>query len=124
MTLASERIKAAHRGFSRAEPASRSRIAALDSFGLRYTRVDDFNCLVEDRYQLNLAMSFWRAIDGSSQGYLVSALYVELEKQNPKKPAAVSTNISTPELTKRETNAETAAGPSLSSNDILTNSWP
>lgn len=86
MTGLSERIKASHRGFRQAEPASRSRIIALNSFGLRYERIDDFNVLVEGRYQLNLAMSYWRSIDGTSHGYLVSALDAEIK--NSEKPAA------------------------------------
>ena len=84
MTLQSERIREAHRGWRRAEPASRSRLAALDTFGLAYERVDDFNVLVEGEYQLNLAMSFWRAIDGSAQGYLVSTLDAEIRRNSSK----------------------------------------
>lgn len=81
MTLQSERIREAHRGWRRAEPASRSRLAALETFGLAYERIDDFNVIVEGSYQLNLAMSFWRAIDDSAQGYLVSALDAEIRRR-------------------------------------------
>ena len=84
MTLQSERIREAHRGWRRAEPASRSRLAALETFGLAYERIDDFNVLVEGEYQLNLALSFWRAIDDSAQGYLVSALDAEIRRKSPK----------------------------------------
>ena len=84
MTLQSERIKEAHRGFRKAEPAARSRLVALNSFGLRYEHVDDFNVIVEGEYHLNLAMSFWRATDGSAQGYLVSALAAEIKRNSPK----------------------------------------
>jgi hypothetical protein len=82
MTGQAERIKEQHRGFRRAEPASQSRIAALNSFGLRYEQIDDFNVMVEGEYQLNLALSYWRAIDGSCHGYLVSALDAEIKKRN------------------------------------------
>lgn len=85
MTTQAERIKERHRGSRRAEPASTSRLAALNSFGLSYVRVDDFNVIVEGEYQLNLAMSFWRANDGSAQGYLVSTLDAEIRRQG--KPA-------------------------------------
>jgi hypothetical protein len=81
MTAPAERIKEAHRGYRIAEPASRSRLAALDSFGLRYVRVDDFNVVVEGGYHLNLAMSFWRSDDGAVQGYLVSSLAAEIRLQ-------------------------------------------
>lgn len=84
MTLAAERIKAAHRGFRQAAPVSRSRLAALESFGLHYDRVDDFNVVVEGDYQLNLAMSYWRSNDGTAQGYLVSALAAEIERNSQK----------------------------------------
>ncbi|MCC8967893.1 hypothetical protein H8A95_37690 [Bradyrhizobium sp. Pear76] len=89
MTSQAERIREQHRGWRRAEPASASRIAALNTFGLRYVQVDDFNVIVEGEYQLNLAMSFWRAIDGSAQGYLVSTLNDEIRGMRPdEKPAA------------------------------------
>ena len=84
MTLQSERIREAHRGWRRAEPASRSRLAALETFGLAYERIDDFNVLVEGEYQLNLALSFWRALDGSAQGYMVSALDAEIRRKSSK----------------------------------------
>lgn len=83
MTTAAERLREAHRGLVRAAPASASRLAALRTFGLRYIEVDDFNVIVEGDYQLNLAMSFWRAIDGSSQGYLVSGLAAEIKGHSP-----------------------------------------
>jgi hypothetical protein len=83
MTAPAERLKEAHRGFRKAEPAARSRLAALDTFGLRYEHVDEFNVIVEGDYHLNLAMSFWRAIDGSMQGYLVSGLAREIRTNNP-----------------------------------------
>lgn len=110
MTAPAERIKAAHRGYRQAEPASRSRLVALDSFGLRYTRVDDFNVVVEGAYQLNLAMSFWRSIDGTAQGYLVSALAAEIKKPVTGRDSTVA------ELTSgkliRPAVAESVAGPS------------
>lgn len=89
MTSAAERLRESHRGFLKAAPASASRLAGLRTFGLRYVEVDDFNVIVEGDYQLNLAMSFWRAIDGSRQGYLVSALAAEIKRQHPisEKPA-------------------------------------
>ncbi len=84
MTTQAERIKAAHRGFRQAEPASRSRLAALDSFGLRYERVDDFNVIVEGKYFLNLALSYWRSLaDKSCHGYLVSALNAKINSEKP-----------------------------------------
>jgi hypothetical protein len=90
MTAQAERIKAAHRGHSRAEPASRSRIAALDTFGLRYERVDDFNVIVEGRFLLNLAMSYWRSVDDEDgcHGYLVSTLDAEIKKRTIERLAA------------------------------------
>jgi hypothetical protein len=81
MTSAAERIREQHRGARLAAPASVSRLAALETFGLRYDRVDEFNVIVEGDYQLNLAMSFWRANDGSAQGYLVSALNEEIKRR-------------------------------------------
>ncbi len=87
MTSASDRIKERHRGWRQAQPARESRLAALSSFGLKYDHIDDFNVLVESRYQLNLALSFWRSVDDPQrQGYLVSALAAELKKLNPEKP--------------------------------------
>lgn len=79
MTGHADRIRGAQR--HKAEPASRSRLAALDTFGLRYEMIDEFNCLIEGWYTLNLAMSFWRSIDGASQGYLISALDGEIKRQ-------------------------------------------
>lgn len=111
MTGQAERLRQSHRGARLAEPASSSRLAALNTFGLRYVRVDDFNVIVEGDYQLNLAMSFWRANDGSAQGYLVSTLDAEIRKHVSPKPVADAINISPPELTKQETNAEPVAGP-------------
>ena len=101
MTLQAERIKAAHRGFRKAEPASASRVAALETFGLRFTRVDDFNVIVEGEYQLNLAMSYWRSLDGSSHGYLVSALNAEIKgyKQIHETPAGGRDSAATSETT-------------------------
>ncbi|QOZ25332.1 hypothetical protein [Bradyrhizobium sp. CCBAU 51753] len=85
----SDRLKERHRGWQKAQPASASRLAALKTFGLRYVELDDFNVLVEGEYTLNLAMSFWRANDGSAQGYLVSTLHDEIRgKQLHEKPAA------------------------------------
>lgn len=86
MTSASERIREQHRGARLAAPASVSRLAALETFGLRYGRVDEFNVIVEGEYLLNLAMSFWRAIDGSAQGYLVSALNDEIRRNRNSNP--------------------------------------
>lgn len=80
MTGHAERIKASHRGAAAAAPASASRLAALNTFGLRYERIDDFNVLVEGGYQINLAMSFWRSNDGAAQGYLVSTLDAEIRR--------------------------------------------
>jgi hypothetical protein len=77
-----ERIKAAHRGSMRAECASRSRIAALNTFSLNYERIDEFNVQVEGVFQLNLAMSYWRSIDDPTcHGYLVSGLNAEIERR-------------------------------------------
>lgn len=114
MTAPAERIKAAHRGYRQAEAASRSRIAALETFGLRYERVDDFNVIVEGRYQLNLAMSFWRSNDGTAQGYLVSALAAEIAR-NSEKPAT-GRDSTVAELTSgksRPAVAESVTGPIL-----------
>jgi hypothetical protein len=119
MTTQAERIKERHRGWRRAQPASDSRLAALATFGLRFVQVDDFNVTVEGNYQLNLAMSFWRANDGSAQGYLVSTLDAEVRRQ--RKPAvgrdsvAVGDRIASPS-TQRESAAvaESAAGPIVS----------
>lgn len=88
MTSQAERIKERNRGWRRAQPASDSRLAALNTFGLRYERVDDFNVIVEGRYQLNLAMSFWRSDDGTAQGYLVSTLDAEIKKRTVDRLAA------------------------------------
>lgn len=93
MTGQAERIREQHRGSRMAAPASQSRLAALNTFGLSYSRIDDFNVLVEGRYQLNLAMSYWRAVDGSSHGYLVSALYAEINKINSEKPVTGRDNV-------------------------------
>lgn len=123
MTSAAERIKEQHRGARKAEPASASRLAALNTFGLRYVHVDDFNVIVEGEYQLNLAMSFWRATDGSTQGYLVSALNDEIMKnRNSEKPVADSISISPPELTKQEPNVEPVTGTPLLL--PVVNQWP
>lgn len=113
MTAPAERIKAANRGHRIAEPASRSRLTALDSFGLRYVRVDDFNVVVEGNYELNLAMSYWRNDDGSAQGYLVSALAAEIAR-NSEKPVT-GRDSTAAELTSgklsRSAVAESVAGP-------------
>ena len=122
MTTTAERIREQHRGARLAATASASRLAALETFGLRYVHVDEFNVIVEGEYQLNLAMSFWRANDGSAQGYLVSTLDAEIRRNNPEKPVTDSISISTPELTKQETNAEPVAGAVLSL--PVVNRWP
>lgn len=115
MTAQAERIKAANRGHRIAEPASRSRLAALDSFGLRYVRVDDFNVVVEGDYELNLAMSYWRSNDGSVQGYLVSALAAEIACNSEKPVTGRDSTVA--ELTSgkstRPAVAESVAGPIL-----------
>ncbi len=124
MTSTSEKRMAAHRGSTKAEPASRSRIAALETLGLRYERLDDFNVIVEGRYQLNIAMSYWRAIDGSAQGYLVAALAAEI-KRNSEKPVAGRDSIA-PELTFPTilgSDAESATG-HLSRLSLLPTVWP
>ncbi|SRR5258708_2363533 len=151
MTGRAERIIAAHRGKSIAAPASASRMAALDSFGLRYKRIDDFNVVVEGEYQLNLAMSFWRSHDGTSQGYLISALDAEIKRRrsllerltadippgarvlvidtlnsNFQKPAASRDSVASPQLSSGTSEigiAEFAAGP-ISSSLPLVNQWP
>ena len=82
MTTSAERIREQHRGARLAAPASQSRLAALNTFGLRYVHVDEFNVIVEGEYHLNLAMSFWRANDNSAQGYLVSALNAEIRRRS------------------------------------------
>lgn len=115
MTGHAERIKTAHRGYRQAEAASRSRIAALETFGLRYVRVDDFNVIVEGDYQLNLAMSFWRSNDGTAQGYLVSALAAEIkhsEKPTPGRDSTVAELTSGKQT--RPAVAESGVGPSSS----------
>jgi hypothetical protein len=134
MTAQAERIKAYHRGFRQAEPASRSRIVALESFGLRYERVDDFNVIVEGRYQLNLALSYWRSIDDPAcHGYLVSALAAEI-KRNSRKPAAGRESIAQPADPDRAAeltidpgcDAESAAGANSNCASLLpaVNPWP
>ena len=111
MTAQAERIKESHRGWRRAEPASRSRLAALDTFRLRYVRVDDFNVIVEGGFQLNLAMSFWRSNDGSSQGYLVSTLHAEINR-NSEKPVAGRDNVPAElEATELHQHVESVTGP-------------
>lgn len=126
MTTAAERIKEQHRGARRAEPASASRLAALNTFGLRYVRLDDFNVEVEGEYLLNLAMSFWRAIDGSAQGYLVSTLDAEIRRQG--KPAAGRNSVAaakTPtSLPLDAAVAESVAGPKSSLLLPEVNQWP
>ena len=124
MTSTSEKRMAAHRGLLQAEPASRSRIAALETLGLRYERLDDFNVIVEGRYQLNIAMSYWRAIDGSAQGYLVAALAAEI-KRNSEKPVAGRDSIA-PELTFPTTlgSDSESATDHLSRLSLLPTVWP
>ena len=110
MTARAERIKAAHRGFQKSELASRSRIAALDSFGLRYQQVDDFNVIVEGKYQLNLAMSYWRSSDGTSHGYLVSALASKI--RDSEKPVTGRDNVPAElEATELHQHVESVTGP-------------
>jgi hypothetical protein len=83
-----DRIKAAHRGRQMAAPASQSRLLALGTFGLSFEQIDEFNVIVEGEYHLNLAMSFWRASDGKTHGYLISALHAAIKRnRNPEKPA-------------------------------------
>jgi len=129
MTAPAERIKAAHRGFRQAEPVSRSRLMALDSFGLAYQRIDDFNVLVGGDYQLNLAMSYWRSTsDPSRHGYLVSTLDAEIKRNSPK-PAAGRDSIAEGGRTASTTTddpaaiAESAAGP-VSSSLLPDTKWP
>lgn len=87
MTTAAERVKAAHRGFRQAAPASASRQQALDHHGLRYAWTDDYNVVVEGRYQFNLVGSHWYLIeDPARHGYTVVGLVADIEKF--KKPAA------------------------------------
>jgi hypothetical protein len=118
VTNASEKRMAANRGFVRAEPASRSRLVALESFGLRFERVDDFNVVVEGGFQLNIAMSYWRSIDDPScHGYLVSALDAEIKKRNPEKPVTGRDSVAanrTASLPRSTAIAESVAGPILS----------
>ena len=129
MTLQSDRIREANRGWRKAEPASRSRLAALATFGLRLERVDEFNVIVEGRYELNLAMSFWRAIDGSAQGYLVSALAAEIGgNRNLEKLAEGRDSIASPITTsgiaaQGHAIAESSASP-LSQTALLEPTWP
>lgn len=117
MTTAAERIREQHRGARLAAPASQSRLAALNTFGLRYVHVDEFNVIVEGEYHLNLAMSFWRANDNSAQGYLVSALNAEIRgKQISEKPAAGRDSVPAElEATELHQHAESAAGTTSSS---------
>jgi hypothetical protein len=116
MTAPAERIKAAHRGFSQAAPASASRIAALNSFGLRYERIDDFNVVVEGRYLLNLAISFWRKDDNTAQGYLVSALAAEIAR-NSEKPVtgrdSTAAELTSGKLTRPAVAESVTGSPSL-----------
>jgi hypothetical protein len=127
MTTQSERIKAAHRGLRQAEPASRSRLAALDTFRLRYERLDDFNVIVEGKYLLNLALSYWRSLaDKTCHGYLVSALNAKIVSE---KPAAGRDSIAEGGRTASTTTAdppaiaESAAGP-VSSSLLPETKWP
>lgn len=122
MTGQAERIREAHRGWRQAEPASRSRLLALETFGLRYVQVDDFNVVVEGEYLLNLALSYWRAEDNSCHGYLVSGLAAEIgrtrviESAQPicisEKPAAARDSAARPDT---HTVAEASAGHQSSS---------
>lgn len=139
MTAPAERIKEHNRGFRRAEPASRSRLAALDTFGLRYERVDDFNVIIEGRYLLNLGMSYWRSNDDEEgcHGYLVSTLDAEIRKRKSEKPVAGRDSVARPadsdtaaELTfDSGCDAESAAGAVLSGEGAalvlpMVNQWP
>ncbi|CAN7381874.1 hypothetical protein LJR220_003397 [Bradyrhizobium sp. LjRoot220] len=127
MTNQAERIREQHRGARRAEPASTSRLAALDTFGLRYVRIDDFNVIVDGEYLLNLAMSYWRANDGSAHGYLVSTLDAEIRRQG--KPVAGRDSVAAGDriasTTGREVAAvaESAAGPQHQALPKV-NPWP
>lgn len=125
MTTAAERLREAHRGLVRAAPASVSRLAALRTFGLRYVEVDDFNVIVEGDYQLNLAMSFWRAIDGSSQGYLVSGLAAEIKGHSPN-PAEGRDSGAEPRTIVRQMTGPALAGSSAGSPTakVPETSWP
>jgi hypothetical protein len=128
MTSAAERIREQHRGARVAAPASQSRLAALNTFGLRYVHVDEFNVIVEGDYYLNLALSFWRAIDGSCQGYLVSALNEEIKRNRNSNPVAGrdSVAVGDRELTVKPPAAvaESVTGPQSSSLLPEVNQWP
>lgn len=119
MTAHAERIRESHRGWRMAEPASRSRLSALATFGLKFERVDDFNVVVAGQYELNLALSFWRAIDGSSQGYLVSALAAEIARNSNPAPGRDSASVEL-ETTDTQQCAESGAGVS----SMLPAVWP
>lgn len=105
----SERIMGAHRGWWKAEPASRSRLAALETFGLRFERLDDFNVRVEGSYLLNLALSYWRAEDNSCHGYLVSALDAEIKRTKIIEPLVPSTRELVLAIGKRKQESENPA---------------
>lgn len=88
MTTAAERLKASNRGAQLAAPASASRIAALESSGLRFSYLDDITVVVESDYVLNIAGSHWHRIDDPAcHGYLVGSLAAEIRKRNSEKPA-------------------------------------
>jgi hypothetical protein len=126
MTAQAERIKAAHRGVRQAEPASRSRVIALNSFGLKYERIDDFNYLVEGEYLLNVAMSYWRSeTDPGRHGYLVSGLNAEI-KRNSRKPVAGRESVAADRPTPTDPDAaiaESATG-AVSASLIPEAIWP
>jgi hypothetical protein len=101
-------------------------IRALESKGLTVTDLDGIKYRVADRVSFFPRNGFWRFLDGSRQGYgasrLISALATPAQldpmierlrkpKIKSEKPAAGSLNISPPELTSQETNAEPVAGP-------------
>jgi len=122
MTTTAERLRESHRGARRSAPASESRLAALQTFGLRFEKIDDFNVIVEGAYQLNLALSFWRAIDGPSQGYLVSALNDQIRN-----PAAGRDSVAASDrtlATQSAAVAESAAGTGWTDALMERAAWP
>lgn len=125
-----ERVREAQRHRRPAEHASASRLRALDTFGLRYSRVDDFNVIVEGDYTLNLAFSFWRSIDGSRQGYLVSSLRAEIKGTlDSEKPVTGRDSIASDDTGKTSPPAiaESVTGSILSggvSTELLPAVWP
>lgn len=88
MTALADRIRSQHRGSSIAAPASASRLAALEHYGLRYEMLDDLAVLVEQQYRFNIAGSSWVHVsERDCHGYLVASMFADFKKRNSEKLA-------------------------------------